>query len=57
MKYHNEDKIGIVAAIIDETSLDNPLPLPKQHIFVKEKVNWHEILDNGQQFDAFPSSS
>lgn len=44
----------VCAAIIDEETLEKPLPKSSMNIFVKEKVSWYEIPDNtGPSYDTF----
>lgn len=50
MIYDDEpDTVGIVAALIDESSLEKPLPKLEAHIFVASKPSWHEIQDGARQ--------
>lgn len=44
----------VCAAIIDEGSLDQPLPRSSMNIFVQEKVSWYDIPPNsGPSYDTF----
>lgn len=44
----------VCATIIDEESLEKPLPKSSMNIFVKEKVSWFDIPANsGPSYDTF----
>ena len=45
--YHRPERIGILAGTIDEESVRGELAKLNYHIFLKEKVNWHDLLDDG----------
>lgn len=44
----------LCATIIDEDSLEKPLPKCSMNIFVKEKVSWYDIPDtDGPSYQTF----
>lgn len=44
----------VCATIIDEESLEKPLPKSSMNIFVREKVSWFGIpADSGPSYDTF----
>ena len=48
MKYPcDPQKTHIPLGIIDDDSVRGKLPKPKEHIFLKEKASWWELLDDG----------